>query len=1264
MAYVATGQGHIVQHQYEFKALTVDNGLSNNHVGSIVQDKNGFMWFGTYNGVDRYDGRSIVSYRHDNNQEHTLSSKMTRVLYCDSQGTLWVGNDGGLDFYNSSLDAFNSFDKKNSDLIVQRVNALVEGKDKTLWIGATNGLFKYNLETGELAALDKKIRSQMPEGQMYRLLLDSKNRLWVSVYQKGVCYYNLNTREVKCFKSDDNDDTSISGNQIERMYEDRQGGVWFGTMHDALNKYNEMTSAFTRIIPDTENDYTNRVRAIFEDQEHNFFVGTRGGLYMKDRKKDSYFQYANSDHKFSTLSQNSILCSYIDKTGSLWLGTFAGGVSYCNTMRKNFIKYTDSKDDDLFLNSPNVYAVCEDDFGNVWVGTDDGINVLDRKTGRFKIIVNDPDDPNSLSYNDTKSLANAGNGNMWIGTNRGGLNFYNHQTKTFKKYRASNDGRSLHTDKIYGLLRDKKGNLWVMNSTGTQSQGFLDMKPAGSEHFVNMSEEAYFGIIEAKDGKIWAGSQGGVLYHDGRGKMKKISNDSLLESVYSLAEDTKQFIWLGTENGIVRLDPKTNEFLSIREVDEHELGIVYGIQEDNSRSLWLSTENGLLKLENIVNDPAQFNLKVYDSYDGLQSKQFNYNASFKNRYGEMMFGGINGMNIFNPAKIKDNEIRPEVVFTDLKVYNKSVKVGKEVGGKVLLEKSLAETSYLEFDRHHKLFSIEFVALHYAESQSNNYMYMLEGLTKEWTHTTSARNFATYNNLPPGNYVFKVNASNADGKWLEKPIEIKIKIKPPFWATLWFRALVVAVIVLIAVSFYRWRINLQKENQKRLERKVTEATEQVNDQNKELQAQSVSLQQAIEETNFVVQEALESGNFNARIDLENKTGEWRALGESINKLFESVVTPFNTINHIVNKMAEGDLTSRFTDEAKGDIEVLAENLNKAIGNLTELLGEITSRAEILKSSSSDMLVTSEEMKVSTGEIASAIAQISKGAQEQVIKIDESSSLIEGVMNSAKAMGAQADSINNTAKMGVEKSDNGKELMNVVDTTMKKIMDYSKDTNVAVDNLMNRSQEISSVLRIIKDVASQTNLLALNAAIEAAQAGEAGRGFAVVAEEIRKLAEDSKKSAAEIEELILGVQHDTSATANLIGEMSASIKEGEEATGHSLSAFEEIYKYYEETLLKSEQIAKDTHSQTADIARVVDLIASVVVIAEQTASGAEETASSSSELSAGMINYGQKSEQVSDIADELRENVGQFKLGESGGSNHRPIVVGVEQDTILN
>lgn len=404
----------------------------------------------------------------------------------------------------------------------------------------------------------------------------------------------------------------------------------------------------------------------------------------------------------------------------------------------------------------------------------------------------------------------------------------------------------------------------------------------------------------------------------------------------------------------------------------------------------------------------------------------------------------------------------------------------------------------------------------------------------------------------------------------------------------------------------------------------------------------NLKSIIEETNTIVEKAGSMGDLQVRLEVDNKEGAWAALGRSINNLLVSVSDPILAVNKIVLQMAEGDLSSRFSTDAKGEFKELADNLNGTLMNLGMLLSEILEMAKTTGASASEMLLTGEEMSINTREIASSIGEMSNGAQTQLNRVDESSALVENILQYSKEMGNRASEINEVAKLSVSNSERGMEIVNNVSGSMKSISKYSQQTNESMIVLTGRSKEISKALSVITEIASQTNLLALNAAIEAAQAGESGRGFSVVAEEIRKLAEDSRNSAKDIEKLVNDVQKDTTEAARVIEMMITSVKSGEQASRESSSVFEEMADSSKKTLGYSEEIVNSTQAQTQNVANVLSITENIVVIAEETASGTEQIASSAAELSTGMENYIQKAQQLNEVAADLQGKLGQFKV----------------------
>ncbi|WP_436517111.1 methyl-accepting chemotaxis protein [Ekhidna sp. To15] len=416
------------------------------------------------------------------------------------------------------------------------------------------------------------------------------------------------------------------------------------------------------------------------------------------------------------------------------------------------------------------------------------------------------------------------------------------------------------------------------------------------------------------------------------------------------------------------------------------------------------------------------------------------------------------------------------------------------------------------------------------------------------------------------------------------------------------------------------------------------------QREELEKQQSNLLNAVNETEKIISHVVDSGNYSLRMDTSDHTGEWKKLGESINSLFESLLKPFQELDRIVNHLAAGDLKERYQIDSKGEVLQLSSNLNKALDTVSELITDIVEQAEKIKSIAHVSNQNSEQVAVQITEMSQVISEISSGAGNQVMQVNNTSGLVENIMTSSSQISKQAESINGASSSGVEKSKNGVDTIEKVGDSFQDVLMYFDKSTASINDLSKYSSEISGILSIIRSIASQTNLLALNAAIEAAQAGDAGKGFSVISDEIRKLAEQSQQSVKEIEELVGNVQRSAAETSKFIADMNGVVKDSEGSVRNAQTSFSEILKSYNTTFDISNDIVKSTQKQTQDVKQIVSLIEQIVVISEETAAGSEQAATSAKHVSDIMQSYHDLSYDISQIAEDLTDKTGRFSLKE--------------------
>jgi ligand-binding sensor domain-containing protein/signal transduction histidine kinase len=834
---------HTVYSQLKFNYLTIDNGLSYNKVNCIARDPYGLIWFGTNEGLNLYDGYQFRVFRNDIVDTHSISHNFIINLLNDSKNRLWICTFDGLNRYDFERQVFHKITLKNSNRGLGLVYSVYESTDGTLWIAARDGLF-YILPGQEKAEKLTAIKDFSVKEELTVIFSDQDNKLWVGSMYDGLFILDLENNKMIQHQKRPGNKGSLSGNWITAIFKDKEGNMWLGTNDNCLNKFNAHDSTFTRLTIDPNEPFSSRVRDILQDGNGRLWLGTRSGLYLKDKEKDLFTRYAHSEHDVSVLSNNSIYDIYIDKHEVMWLGTFAGGVNYADFNQKKFIHFKAKKNDHRFLSDPLVYSIFEDSNNDLWIGTEQGgLNHYNFSKGQFTYYQTDPNNPKSISSNNIKDIKAGPDGRLWIATYHGGINVFDRDAQTFSHCKTGSEKlKGLISNNINQLLFDSNHNLWVGTDIGLQrlerGQRNLQTIPVFQNGQQVKENVQVISLFEDKDNQVWIGTWGhgllkydpeqDIAEHDGRLTRAKI--------VYGFNQDKNNNFWICSENGLVCQSGQTDSLIHFTDKDGLPANNVYMAIEDDVGNMWISTSSGLVKFNQAVDNPEKADFTPYDVNDGLQSKQFRMNSYHKGASGYIYFGGVNGLNAFLPGSIGQNPHIPQVVLTSLNIFNKEINIDEKIEGIEVLRQSLTTTGQLNLSYQHYIFSIEFASNHFVNPGKNQYAYMLEGFDRQWNLLQANQNMVSYSNLPGGEYTFKVKAENNDGLWNENPTKLKITVKPPFWDTTWFKLLLFSFIALVAFSVNALRVlNLKKQKQI-LEKTVDKRTAELKTMNKTLHEQ--------------------------------------------------------------------------------------------------------------------------------------------------------------------------------------------------------------------------------------------------------------------------------------------------------------------------------------------------------------------------------------------------------------------------------------------
>ena len=817
--------------QYQFTRIDIGQGLSNSQINCIYKDSKGFMWFGTMSGLNRYDGYTFRVFKHDLRDSTSLPDNFIERITEGPDGLIWVYARDGQHIFDPASGTF----RRDPQPLLQQmgipgntVTDIVRDQQGQLWfIHPTAGLYCYT--PGKRPALriqhNDRDSSSLSDNSVAAFTPGSKGSNWV-LHNNGMLEKMDDRSHRVIYRSDYLYRQNKGGQPGYALMADREGGLWIYSTREAQGiwHFDSDKRAFLHYDQNSSPAKLNNniVRGVVQDNQGLIWVGTdHGGVNIIDKQRQRIYYVTNMPENPKSLGQNSITTLYKDNTGIIWVGTYKKGVSYYHENIAKFPLYQHQPFNPGSLPYDDVNRFVEDATGNLWIGTNGGgLIYFNRNDHAFTQYRHDPHNPNSLSGDVIVSLFIDHQQKLWVGSYFGGLDRFEGGRFVHYTHDPAKPG-SISNNSIWEIFEDSRRQLWV----GTLGAGLNLYDPATQtfkafrrEQPNSIHSNYIAALLEDKQGNLWIGTDNGVdVRHPQTGNFTPYINDTRRpnslsnNNVLCLFEDSRGWIWIGTREGLNLFDPQRQQFRIFRKEEGLPDNAILNILEDKANTLWISTTNGLSNLG--IARPANsqgymFRFRNYDISDGLQGAAFNENAALRTRQGELIFGGGNGFNLFYPHTIAQNKHVPPLVFTDFQIFNKSMKAGEKINGRVLLQQDISTTKELTLKYRENVFSIAFAALSYFHPEKSAYAYKLEGFNTEWLTTSGSQRTATYTNLDPGTYVFRVKAANNDGVWTAQPLELHIRILPPFWRTP-LAFLLYALIIAGALLLWR-RLMLERE----------------------------------------------------------------------------------------------------------------------------------------------------------------------------------------------------------------------------------------------------------------------------------------------------------------------------------------------------------------------------------------------------------------------------------------------------------------------
>ena len=817
------------QRELKFTYLGVKEGLSQSAVSQIIKDHKGFMWFATKDGLNRFDGIRFTIFNHEMDDPESLSSNTVKVIHEDLHGILWVGTEsGGLNRLESGSNRFRHYRHDPRDpgsINDDSISAICQDRRGDLWVGTEQGLdcLRAGTDTFIHFRPDPKDEGAIAGRSVKFLIADNDDRIWIGLQRLGLDCYERKTGRFRHYRRAEQNPRTMDSDSVNSACLAPDGTFWIGT----ANGINHLDPG-SGLISHFREAGLIEVIALTADSQGNIWAGTEGsGIFFFDAGSRQFSHYRYDRKNPEGINADSILSLYADDTGNLWVGTNGMGINMAYLQSNRFTNFIHDAGNPNSLSFASIRTILETRDRRLYIGGYGGLDCFNRRSGEWDHFTSGLSNrdiyvlcPNS---DDEKDL-------VWVGTEGDGLYVFD----PVKQHFTANPIPGLRGKMIFVLYKDRQGGLWIGSNEGlshydrkTKQVRFIELRQAIESELAAIPDVR--SLLEDRSGSLWVGSDRyGLFFLDrNSGQWRRFFYDpqnprSLNNNwVTAIYESGTGEMWLGTNGGGLNLlDRATWTFTHFTAKNGLPNNVVYGILEDSTGCLWLSTNLGLSKF-----NPQTRTFRNFNEKDGLFGNEFNGNAFHKSRWsGEMFFGGVSGMTAFFPTDIKDDAYVPAVVITDFKIFNRSLQPGPDSP----LKKPISETRDLTLSFRDSMLTFEFIGLHYVAPTKNLYAYRMEGFDLEWNYTDASRRFATYTNLDPGDYTFRVKAANSDGIWNEAGASIRIRITPPFWKTWWFIGFSALFIGGTAVGIVQMRIRRLTNAKHELEQIVDQRTRELKD----------------------------------------------------------------------------------------------------------------------------------------------------------------------------------------------------------------------------------------------------------------------------------------------------------------------------------------------------------------------------------------------------------------------------------------------------